>query len=113
MYDDEGSIRVREALTKDPIRVVRENPDADGDLGDFSRINYAKIYTVEKYVRVLNLGKVHDDSIESLLASCFFARPADEPPQGPRRSKHDKSKGRERREDKGQSSKSSHHRRKY
>ncbi|KAE8447121.1 hypothetical protein EG329_011105 [Mollisiaceae sp. DMI_Dod_QoI] len=114
-YDNEGNVILREALSKDPIRVVSELDDEYGDLGTYSRINYAKIYTVEKYVRVLNIGKVHDDSMESLLTSCFFMRPDDQPPQGPRKSKHDsKSKdNQERREDRGQSSKTSHHKRKH
>ncbi len=112
--NDEYGGTVQEELSKDPIRVIRELNDVDGDLGELSRINYAKIYTVEKYVRVLNIGRVHQDSMESLLASCFFARPVDEPPQGPRKSKHDKSsKDREGKEDKGQGSKSHHHRKKH
>lgn len=77
-----------ENLTKDPIKVQSELAGPDGDLGDLSRINYAKIYTVEKYVRVLNIGKVHENSMEALLASCFFARPPEQPPQGPRRTSH-------------------------
>lgn len=102
---------MREALTKDPIRVVSELKGPDGDLGSRSRINYAKLYTVEKYVRILNIGKVHDDSMESLLADCFFARPDE--PQGPRKHKSSSSRGDNRDEtsDKGQSSRSGRHRR--
>lgn len=110
LYDSDGKVVAREALSKDPIRVRQELNDEQGDLGCFSRINYAKIYTVEKYVRILNIGKVHEDSMDSLIASCFFARPEDQPPKGPRRpsSSSKPKEGRERKEDKGSSSR--HHR---
>ncbi|KAF8853409.1 hypothetical protein BDZ45DRAFT_598621 [Acephala macrosclerotiorum] len=110
--DQEGNI-TSENLSKDPIRVIRQLDTPEGDLGSLSRINYAKIYTVEKYVRVLNIGKVHVNSMEALLQSCFFARPADQPPQGPRKSKNSsssRSKGsRDEREVRGQSSRSKYH----
>ncbi len=82
-YDDDGTV-VRENLTKDPIRVVREQKADEGDLGALSRVNYAKIYTVENYVRVLNIGKVHPDSMLSLERNSMFVRPRDQPPQPPR-----------------------------
>jgi len=105
-YDSDGNITMREQLSKDPIRVVRELDGERGDLGDLARLNYAKLYTVEKDVRVLNIGKVHEHSMESLLASCFFARPEDEPPQGPRKPKQSSGsrESRGRREHRGQSS---------
>jgi len=93
VYDSDGNIAASENLTKKPIRVISECKGPDGDLGPLSRINYAKLYTVEKYVRILNIGKVHDDSMEDLLASCFFTRPANEPPQGPRKSSSRGSRG--------------------
>jgi predicted Zn-dependent peptidase len=65
---------VKEDLPKDPIRVVREQTDPEGDLGTLSRINYSKIYTVENYVRVLNIGKVHENSIRSLVDNSFVSR---------------------------------------
>jgi Family of unknown function (DUF6590) len=58
---------VAENLIKDPIRVVSEQRDREGSLDPTSRIHYAKIYTVEKDVRVLNIGMVHKNSIASLL----------------------------------------------
>ncbi|KUJ07135.1 uncharacterized protein LY89DRAFT_660871 [Mollisia scopiformis] len=123
-YDAAGYIIAQEQLSKVPIRVIQELNHADGDLGDCSRINYAKIYTVEKYVRVLNIGRVHESSMDALLASSFFARPKDQPVQGPRRSAHKPRDNRERKEEprderdsnkRGQSSSSGgqhHHRRK-
>jgi len=57
---------VAENLTKDPIRVESTQMGPEGDLGTMSRLNYSKIYTVENYVRVLNIGMAHKDSLESL-----------------------------------------------
>jgi hypothetical protein len=74
---------VTENLSKDPIRVKREQTDAEGDLGELSRLNYSKIYTVENYVRVLNIGMVHQESMESLINNCYL-RPRTEPPGKPR-----------------------------
>ncbi|PVH81043.1 hypothetical protein DL98DRAFT_417452 [Cadophora sp. DSE1049] len=82
-YDDTGTL-VKENLEKEPIRVINEQADEEGDLGAFSRINYSKIYTVEHYVRVLNIGKVHPMSMASLEKNSFFNRRANEPPQPPR-----------------------------
>ncbi|PQE23492.1 pfs domain protein [Rutstroemia sp. NJR-2017a BVV2] len=75
---EDGSL-VQEQLTKIPIRVVREQPDAEGNLDPKSRLNYSKIYTVEHYVRVLNIGMVHNNSMTSLVNSCHYQRV--DPPQ--------------------------------
>ncbi|KAH7416791.1 hypothetical protein BKA64DRAFT_277134 [Cadophora sp. MPI-SDFR-AT-0126] len=80
---DDGTL-VKENLPKEPIRVISEQTGVEGDLGELSRVNYAKIYTVEHYVRVLNIGKVHPTSMASLEKNCMFTRSADEPPQPPR-----------------------------
>lgn len=80
---DDGTI-VKENLPKEPIRVISEQAGEEGDLGALSRVNYAKIYTVEHYVRVLNIGKVHPNSMASLEQNSLFNRPASEPPQPPR-----------------------------
>ncbi len=58
-----------ENLVKDPIRVVSEQDAPEGDLGDASRINYSRTYTVEKNVRVLNIGMVHANSLPALAAN--------------------------------------------
>lgn len=55
-----------ENLSKDPIRVIRENSGPEGSLDSTSRINYSRVYTVENWVRVMNIGIVHKDSIASL-----------------------------------------------
>ena len=68
-YANDGVEVVRENLTKDPIRVEGEQRDPEGDLGDASRIDYSKIYTVEHCVRVLNIGMVLRDSMGSLIAN--------------------------------------------
>jgi hypothetical protein len=82
-YKAEDGTVVWENLNKDPIRVISEQHDKEGDLGNLSRINYSKIYTVENYVRVLNIGRVHQDSMESLIKNASV-KPRTEPPQKPR-----------------------------
>jgi len=79
---------VQENLIKDPIRVRREQRGPEGDLGVTSRINYSKIYTVENYVRVLNIGMVHPNSMQSLINNSYLKevhdppeRPTDFPPR--------------------------------
>jgi len=67
----DGSV-IWEGLTKEPIKVIREQKDQEGNLDEASRINYAKIFTVEKKVRVLNIGLVHRNSITSLLSSSII-----------------------------------------
>jgi hypothetical protein len=81
-YTEDGSV-IQENLTKDPIRVKRELKDSEGNLDPSSRVNYSKVYTVENYVRVLNIGMVHPNSMSSLLDNCFL-RPRIMPPQKPR-----------------------------
>ncbi|KAL5322342.1 hypothetical protein ACEPPN_010315 [Leptodophora sp. 'Broadleaf-Isolate-01'] len=83
-YATEDGTIVKENLPKEPIRVIPEQEGDERDLGDLSRVNYAKIYTVEHYVRVLNIGKVHPSSMASLEKNCMFNRRSDEPPQPPR-----------------------------
>jgi hypothetical protein len=73
---------VKENLSKDPIRVRREQNGPEGDLGIFSRLNYSKIYTVENYVRVLNIGMVERDWIPTLNANSYI-RPSDTPVEKP------------------------------
>lgn len=69
---------MRENLRKDPIKVKSEQSGPDGDLGTSSRLNYSKIYTVEHYVRVRNIGMVDKSSIEALKKSSFV-KPKDSP----------------------------------
>jgi len=57
---------VAENLTNDPIKVRRDEQGPEGDLGTASRINYSNIYTIEHYVKVLNIGMVEDDSLSAL-----------------------------------------------
>lgn len=66
----DGSV-VKENLTKDAIKVKREQKGPEGDLGDYSRLNYSKIYTVENYVRVLNIGIVERDWLPALNANSY------------------------------------------
>lgn len=63
--DKDGNV-VIEALTLDPIRVTSEQSGPEGVLHPASRINFSKLYTVEKNVRVLNIGMVHANSMEAL-----------------------------------------------
>jgi len=73
---------IKENLSKDPIRVRREQTGPEGDLGAFSRLNYSKIYTVENYVRVLNIGVVERDWIPALNANSYI-RPSEVPVEKP------------------------------
>jgi hypothetical protein len=74
-YEEADGTIVRENLFKDPIKVKREHNGPEGDLGVLSRLNYSKIYTVENYVRVLNIGMVAEESLHSLLANSFIIKP--------------------------------------
>ncbi|KAM3068127.1 hypothetical protein ACMFMG_011176 [Clarireedia jacksonii] len=77
-YVDANGDLHSEELSKDPIKVVREQFDAEGELDAKSRINYTKPYTVEKDVRVLNIGLVDNRSLKALR----LASPLKQPPQG-------------------------------
>ncbi|TVY85290.1 hypothetical protein LSUE1_G001296 [Lachnellula suecica] len=65
---------IKENLSKDPIKVRREQNGPEGDLGVYSRLNYSKIYTVENFVRVLNIGMVEKDvsNSGSLISNSKF-----------------------------------------
>ncbi|KAF4633929.1 hypothetical protein G7Y89_g4181 [Cudoniella acicularis] len=65
---NDGSI-VKENLSKDPIKVHKDQKGPEGDLGVYSRLNYSKIYTVENYVRVLSIGMVERDWLPTLIAN--------------------------------------------
>lgn len=83
-----------EDLSKDPIQVRREQQDEEGDLGALSRLNYSKVYTVEKNLRVLNIGMV--ENIPSLLASSFVKRSTPiEKPRTHHSSRSNRDKGKE------------------
>ncbi|KAN0095181.1 hypothetical protein V8E51_015892 [Hyaloscypha variabilis] len=98
-YKAQDGSTVREGLTKDPIRVQSEQEGPEGILHPLSRLNYSKIYTVENYVRVLNIGMVHKDYISSLWRNSMIYRatPAEKPTKHPARSggssHHHSSKG--------------------
>jgi hypothetical protein len=95
----DGTI-MRECLVKSPIKVIPERVDADGQfysLHPASRINYSKIYTVENYVRVLNIGKVDKNSHQSFLDDSMLStllrpseRPEKQPAKGRKRSRNEK-----------------------
>ncbi|KAH8774002.1 hypothetical protein BGZ57DRAFT_824038 [Hyaloscypha finlandica] len=71
---DEDGTPVFEQLSKDPIRVVSESNDTEGQLSPLSRINYTKLYVVENHIRVLNIGIVHEMSMASLIADSPLRR---------------------------------------
>ena len=71
---DEDGTPVFEQLSKDPIRVVSESNDTEGQLSPLSRINYTKLYVVENDIRVLNIGIVHEMSMASLIADAPLRR---------------------------------------
>ncbi|KAF7863097.1 hypothetical protein EAF04_007180 [Stromatinia cepivora] len=66
-YESNNGSMVTENLILDPIRVISESSDREGKLHELSRLNYSKVYTVEHYVRVLNIGRVASESMDSLL----------------------------------------------
>ncbi|PQE16489.1 heterokaryon incompatibility protein [Rutstroemia sp. NJR-2017a BBW] len=71
-YQDDIKGLVTEQLLKDPIKVNSERTDKDGTLHERSRINYTKTYTVEKEVRVLNIGMVDKKSMVALMEASPF-----------------------------------------
>jgi hypothetical protein len=58
----------REKIVKQPIAVKPAREDQR--LLRMSRINFDKIYTIEYNVKVMNVGKVVDDSLHNL--SIYF-----------------------------------------
>ncbi|TEY62712.1 hypothetical protein BOTCAL_0158g00070 [Botryotinia calthae] len=59
---------VYENLVLDPIQVESERShEPEGSLHPLSRLNYSKVYSVEHYVRVLNIGMVAATSIDTFL----------------------------------------------
>jgi hypothetical protein len=93
---DEDGTPVFEQLSNDPIRVVSECNDTEGQLSPLSRINYTMPYVVEKDVRVLNIGIAHEMSMASLIASSPLRRSLSESVQNlsrrPRRDRKGKDK---------------------
>lgn len=90
-YEIANGMRVYEGLTKFPIRVLREQEGPEGDLGALSRVNFSKVYTVEFYARVLNIGMVHNNMVETLVHYASTSR--DEPSQGPKHRSSKASRG--------------------
>jgi hypothetical protein len=57
-------------MTKKPIAVVPVSPDKK--LDPMSRINFAKIYTVEHNVKVKHIGKVDEEYVHTLMG--YYSR---------------------------------------
>jgi hypothetical protein len=55
-------------LVKKPIRVVPESPNHK--LRPESRVNYAKVYTIEHNVKVCFIGQIHKDSEAAFFTDC-------------------------------------------
>jgi hypothetical protein len=60
---------IYEELTLDPIRVNSEQKSPEGTLSPLSRVNFIQIYTVEKDIRVLNIGVISKECIPILEAN--------------------------------------------
>jgi hypothetical protein len=60
---------IYEELALDPIRVNSEQMSSEGTLSPLSRVNFSKIYTVEKNLRVLNIGVICKECIPILEAN--------------------------------------------
>jgi hypothetical protein len=67
MYTDEPKLAPGERLSKEAIKVVPTTPR--DKLDPMTRINYAKVYTIEHNIKVLGVGKVQDEDIKQLRAS--------------------------------------------
>ncbi len=52
-------------LIKQPIMVVAASPDRK--LDPVSRLNFSRVHTVNHYVKAMNIGVVHKDSIPYLI----------------------------------------------
>ncbi len=90
-FDEAQNREIYENLTKDPIRVVPDQRNKDCDLGVASRLNYSKVFTVEYYAKITNIGMVHKDSIPTLMKGSMIKQP-EEPPEPPRRHRSSDSK---------------------
>ena len=102
-YTAEDGTVVKENLTKDSIKVKREQRGPEGDLGTCSRLNYSKIYTIEQYCTVLNIGMVADEWMITLLNNSLVRprspakRPRKNPPPPEKQKGRDKESGSSRR----------------
>ena len=81
-YKEDG-ITYWEDLSKDPIKVKSEQDGPEGILHPASRLNYSKLYTIEKHLRVLKIGMV--ENLPSLLKHSRVKPP--EPPTERHRSR--------------------------
>ena len=77
-----GTIVTENLDQRSKVRCEQSGPE--GDLGALLRIKYSKIYTVENYVRVLNIGMVEDEWVPSLIRNSFV-KPRDRPIERPRK----------------------------
>ncbi|TGO22963.1 hypothetical protein BPAE_0149g00260 [Botrytis paeoniae] len=75
-YEASDGQWVYENLILDAIQVNSERIDSLGVLNPLSRLNYSKVYTVEHYVRVLNIGMVASNSIATLLEQSGWSQHA-------------------------------------
>lgn len=62
-----------ERLSLSPIKITREQEGPEGQLTPQSRINFAKLYTIEMYTQVLNVGKVSPNFINTLTEHANMA----------------------------------------
>jgi hypothetical protein len=67
----------QKGLRKNPIRVKANNPRHK--LSEASRLNYAKLYTVEYNVKIWFIGKIHRDSENVLIADYNLIHPPMQP----------------------------------
>jgi hypothetical protein len=70
--DNQTGVLYSEKLLKDSIKVNSDSTEKECMLDERSRINYTKTYTVEKDVRVLNIGKVDKRSLNALRQASPF-----------------------------------------
>ncbi|KAI9642165.1 hypothetical protein NHQ30_008967 [Ciborinia camelliae] len=68
-----------EEMTIEPFPIIVEDPVAK--IRPMSRINFSKIYTVEYYVRVCNVGRIEPSHINRFLEASPIKSPAARPRQ--------------------------------
>ncbi|KAF7900669.1 uncharacterized protein EAF01_007971 [Botrytis porri] len=67
-YSADDGQKISENIVLDPIQVNSERShEPEGLLKSLSRLNYSKVYTVEHYFCVLNIGMVASNSISTFL----------------------------------------------
>jgi hypothetical protein len=63
-------------IIKKPIKVVAASPDQK--LDRMSRLNFSRVHIANHYVKAMNIGMVHEDSLPNLTGYYFQYQQPDE-----------------------------------